>query len=120
MKLGTLVLWLLLVLGAGWLWFFAPYYVDWIKMGEAAGDAALTWQAFGKKRGEDELVIRMKERGLPDYLHPGLCSFDEIPGDGSKQVYCSWDVDVYLPQPFPPRRLSFECLKVVGADGKLQ
>jgi hypothetical protein len=120
MKLGS---WLLLiggVVGAGWCWYFAPYYIDWIKMDEVVGDAALSWRAYGLKRGEEELAGQIKDRGLPDYLHPGLCTFDEHRTTQELRVYCAWKVDVYLPGPLPARRLSFESEKVVGPDGRLE
>jgi hypothetical protein len=118
MRFLTVVLALAALLGVGWAWFFGPYWIDYYKMNDVVGSAALSWSAFNEARGRMELADGLRKREIPDYLTPDACRFYEEAGS-VKVVDCAWTVDVYIPVVATARRLSFQVVKSVGTDGRL-
>lgn len=96
MKFLTVVLILAAAAGAGWCYYFGPYYIDEFKMQDVVGTAALTWGAYNEERAHVELKDQMRIRGVGEYLTPEQCTFYEDVGE-TKVVDCDWYVDVYLP-----------------------
>lgn len=118
MRFITLVLVVAAALGAGWAWLFGPYWVDYYKMEDVVGSAALSWAAFGEPRGKAELVEQLRFREIPDYLTPDACRFYKEAVD-VKVVDCDWTVDVQIPLVDQTRRMRFRVTQSAGADGRL-
>ena len=94
---------------------FGPYYWDYWKMKEVTKTAALHWKMFGRPAGEEKLVGLLEDKEISDYIEPGYCEFVDR-GD-EKNVYCSWEVDVYYPFSEEYRTLSFETDAISTVDG---
>jgi hypothetical protein len=101
-----------------WAWLFGPYWLDYFRMKDVVGSAALSWSAFDEARGRMELAQGLRKREIPDYLTPDACDFYQDPG-GIKVVDCGWTVDVMIPGLDSARRLHFDVRESVGADGRL-
>lgn len=117
MRFLTFVLLVAALAGAGWVWLFGPYWVDYYKMKEVVGSAALSWAAFNEPRGRQELAYGLRQREIPDYLTPEACTFYVENGD--KVVDCAWTVDVVIPLVDDARRLHFQVIEAATADGRL-
>ena len=117
MRFLTVVLIVAGILGAGWAWFFGPYYLDAYKMNDIVGSSVLSWAAYDENRGHLELADGLRKREIPAYLTPDACRFYTEAG-GIKVVDCAWTADVYLPFD-QARRLHFQVVKSAGTDGRL-
>jgi hypothetical protein len=115
-QLVSLLLMVGAVVGVGWCYYFAPFYIEHFRMGDVVGSAAMTWHALGEKKGREELLVRMRQREIDsEYLDPATrCQFYEE--EGNKIVGCEWEVEVYPPL-VGGRRLHFAVRKGVGANG---
>lgn len=96
MKFLTVVLIIAAAIGAGWAYYFGPYYMDEYRMTDVVGTAALTWGAYNEDRAHVELKDQMRLREVGEYLTPEECTFYEDVGN-THVVDCSWYVDVQLP-----------------------
>lgn len=105
------------IVGAGWLWLFGPYYMDAWKMENCVGDAALTWANLGIDKGKDQLRMSMDERSIGDEIDRNAnCRFYEE--EDVKIVECEWEVIVDVPG-LGKRKLSFDQYAGATRDGRL-
>lgn len=118
MKFLSVVLIVAAIIGAGWAWFFAPYYIDAWKMQDVVGSSALSWAAFTENKARIQLHDEMRRREIPDYLTEDKCTFYEDVGD-VKVVDCDWYVDVYPPL-MSPRRVRFRVARAADSSGHLE
>ena len=118
MRFLTVVLVIALAFAVGWAWLFGPYWMDYYKMKDVAGSAALSWAAFDERKGHLELEMELRRREIPDDFRADSCRFYKEPGD-VKVVDCAWAVDVVIPVVAQTRRLSFQVKQSATKDGRL-
>lgn len=105
------------IVGAGWVWLFGPYYWDDFKMQNCVGDAVLTWSNLGLEKGKEQLRMSMEERSIGDEIDRNdNCRFYEE--EDQKVVECEWEVIVDVPG-VGLRKIKFDKYAAATRDGRL-
>jgi len=114
--LGLAALLGLVSLGIGiYVW---PWFRDDRVLDDVVRVVALDWRDFGRTKGLARLQYEFDAQAIGSDVRDQDCDL-ELRVDGTRLVYCAWEVALEIPQRPEPMVLHFESAAAIDPEGRL-